>query len=222
MLQSLWAHRDRLQQLQKDKCITATYRSNGPLTLYLQSQLGVWTGRRIRGKNYINAVQFLAQTDHFVSLDLNVSSRATKLFVLSVYVFFLSQSREYHWLTLNDWQTTTFELNILVCVLLKKQSHLHLGCPWGKQINIQFSFFGWTIPLITIDLYLSLSTTSFPLYSSHQSLQTHWGQLLSQETCLLFSSLLFSSLLFSSLLFSSLLFSSLLLLYHAVISRWWL
>ncbi len=145
-----------------------------------------------------------------MSLDLNVSSRATKLFVLSVYVFFLSQSREYHWLTLYDWQTATFELNILVCVLLKKQSHLHLGCPWGKQINIQFSFFGWAIPLITIDLNLSLSTTSFPLYSSHQSLQTHWGQLLSQETCLLFSSLLFSSLLFSSLLFSSLLFSSLL------------
>ncbi len=26
--------------------------------------------------------------------------------------------------------------------LLKKQSHLHLGCPGGKQINITFSFLG--------------------------------------------------------------------------------
>ncbi len=35
-----------------------------------------------------------------------------------------------------------FELKIFVCVLLKKQSHLHLGCPGGKQINIKFSFLG--------------------------------------------------------------------------------
>ncbi len=48
-------------------------------------------------KNYINTVQFLAQTDHFVSLDLNVSSRAAGFnLILSVYVFFLSQSRESH------------------------------------------------------------------------------------------------------------------------------
>ncbi len=40
-------------------------------------------------KNYINTVQFLAQTDRFVSLDLNVSTRATGFnLVLSVYVFF--------------------------------------------------------------------------------------------------------------------------------------
>ncbi len=31
-----------------------------------------------------------------------------------------------------------FELKIFLCVLLKKQSHLHLGCPWGKQIHIKF------------------------------------------------------------------------------------
>ncbi len=44
----------------------------------------------IRGKkNAINTVQFLAQTDCFVSLDLNVSSRAAGFnLVLSVYVFF--------------------------------------------------------------------------------------------------------------------------------------
>ncbi len=35
-----------------------------------------------------------------------------------------------------------FELKIFVCVLLKKQSPLHLGCPGGKQINIKFSFLG--------------------------------------------------------------------------------
>ncbi len=35
-----------------------------------------------------------------------------------------------------------FELKIFICVLLKKQSHLHLGCPGGKQINIKFSFLG--------------------------------------------------------------------------------
>ncbi len=33
-----------------------------------------------------------------------------------------------------------FELKIFIYVPLKKQSHLHLGCPGGKQINIQFSF----------------------------------------------------------------------------------
>ncbi len=49
-------------------------------------------------KNYINTVQFLAQTDRFLFLHLNVSSRAAgfNLF-LSVYVvFFFSQSRAYH------------------------------------------------------------------------------------------------------------------------------
>ncbi len=33
-------------------------------------------------------------------------------------------------------------LKIFVCVLLKKQSHLHLGCCGGKQVNIIFSFLG--------------------------------------------------------------------------------
>ncbi len=33
-----------------------------------------------------------------------------------------------------------FEFKIFVCVLLKKQSHLQLRCPGGKQINITFSF----------------------------------------------------------------------------------
>ncbi len=42
-------------------------------------------------KNYINTVQFLAQTIRFVSLDLNVSSRAAGVhLVLSMYVFFFT------------------------------------------------------------------------------------------------------------------------------------
>ncbi len=40
-----------------------------------------------------------------------------------------------------------FELKIFVCVLLKRQSHLHLGCPGGKQIIIKFSFLGELSPL---------------------------------------------------------------------------
>ncbi len=42
-----------------------------------------------RLKKYINTVQFLAQTDHFMSLDLSVSSRAAEFhLVLSVYGFY--------------------------------------------------------------------------------------------------------------------------------------
>uniref|UniRef100_A0A672LYE3 aromatase n=1 Tax=Sinocyclocheilus grahami TaxID=75366 RepID=A0A672LYE3_SINGR len=68
-------------------------------------------------KNNIYTVQFLAQTDRFVSLHINVSSRAAGFnLVLFVNVF----------LTLKA-------LKIFVCVLLKKQIHLHLGCPGGKS-----------------------------------------------------------------------------------------
>ncbi len=76
------------------------------------------------GKNYINTVQFLAQTDRFMSLDLNVSSRAAGFnLVLTVYVFLLSKP----WVPLTDIiRLQRFELKIFICVLLKKQSHLHL------------------------------------------------------------------------------------------------
>ncbi len=94
-------------------------------------------------KNNINTVQFLAQTNRFLSLDLNVSSRAARFnLVLSVYVFFSVKAVspiDCYYMT--D-RLQRFELKIFVCVLLKKQSHLHLGCPWGKQINIKFSFLG--------------------------------------------------------------------------------
>ncbi len=46
-------------------------------------------------KKNINSGQFLAQTNRFISLDLNVLPRGFNL-VLSVYVFFDSQSHESH------------------------------------------------------------------------------------------------------------------------------
>ncbi len=93
-----------------------------------------WTVRWIRGKN---TVQFLTQTDCFVSLDLNVSSRAAWFnLVLSVYVFLSLKAVEpidLHYIT--D-KLQLFELEILVCVL-------HLGYPaGGTQINITFTFLG--------------------------------------------------------------------------------
>ncbi len=57
--------------------------------------------------------------------------------VLTEYVFWLSKPRIP--LTGNIW-LQRFELEIFVCVLLKK--HLHLGCSGGKRINITFSFLG--------------------------------------------------------------------------------
>ncbi len=102
-----------------------------------------WTVRWIRGKNDINTVQFLAQTDCFMSLDLNVSSQAAGFnLVLSVYVFLSLKAMgpiDCHYMT--D-RLQRFELKNLICVLLKKQSHLHIGCHGSKQINIQFSFLG--------------------------------------------------------------------------------
>ncbi len=77
------------------KCITATYLSNEPLTLYLQFQLGV-------------------SMVHLTDID---------------------------WHFMTD-RLQRFELKIFVFVLLKKQCHLHLGCLGGKQINIQFKFWG--------------------------------------------------------------------------------
>ncbi len=53
------------------------------------STFGSGGGSEVKKKD-INTVQFLAQTDRFVSLDLNVSSQATGFnLVLSVYVFFI-------------------------------------------------------------------------------------------------------------------------------------
>ncbi len=99
----------------------------------------------------INTVQFLAQTDCFMSLDINVSSRAAGFhLVLSVVIFFFIVFLTLKAMSPIDCHYMTdrlqrFELKIFICVLLKKQSHLHLRCPGGKQINI---IFGWTVPLM--------------------------------------------------------------------------
>ncbi len=79
-------------------------------------------------KNNINTVQFLAQTDRFVSLHLNVSSRAAGFnLVLSVYVFFSLKAVstiDCHYMA--D-RLQRFELKIFVCVLLKKQSLVNVS-----------------------------------------------------------------------------------------------
>ncbi len=43
-----------------------------------------------------------------------------------------------------DWHCVSF-----VCVLLKKLSHLHLGCPAGGQ---QISMFGWTLKCVVNEI----------------------------------------------------------------------
>ncbi len=67
--------------------VFATYLSNGPLTLYLQSQF-----------RSVNGFLQISCTDRFMFLDLNVLSRAAGFYlVLSENVFlFFSQSRESH------------------------------------------------------------------------------------------------------------------------------
>ncbi len=83
----------------------------------------------------------------FVSYDLNVSSRAAGFnLVVSVYSFFYSQSHGSHWLPL--YMTNGLRLNIFFCVLLKKQSHLHLESPGGMQINMFFFFFWGELSLL--------------------------------------------------------------------------
>ncbi len=103
-----------------------------------------WIMRWIRGKkNNINSVQFLTQTDRFVSLDLDVSSRAAGFnLVLSVYVFLSLKAVspiDCHYMT--D-RLQRIEFKIFVCILLKRQNHLHPACPGGKPINITFSVLG--------------------------------------------------------------------------------
>ncbi len=64
-----------------------------------------------------------------------------------------------------------FELQIFVCVLLKKESLLHLGCPGGKQIDIKFSFLGRTIPLT---LWLCcIFKTLFERFDNRQLVNRH-------------------------------------------------
>ncbi len=73
----------------------------------------LWTHsvRWIRGKKWYKYCSVSCTDDRFVSLGLNVSSRAAGFnLVLSVYVFFDSQSRESHWLLYMTDRLQRFEL----------------------------------------------------------------------------------------------------------------
>ncbi len=115
------------------KCITTIALSNGPLTLYLQSQLGA-SMVRLRKRWWSFKIKPIVSCLYTSVLP---SWAAVFHLGLSVYVFSLKAVGPIDWHY--NWQTATVWVN-LRCVLLKKQSHLHLGCPGGKQINITFSF----------------------------------------------------------------------------------
>jgi len=64
------------------------------------------------------------------NLDLSMQVLFTLIVEVPIHPYYLTDRRQ------------RLQLKIIICVLLKKQSHLHLGCPGGKQINIKFSFLG--------------------------------------------------------------------------------
>ncbi len=77
-------------------------------------------GPGVKKTNNINTVQFLSQTDRFVSLDLNASSRAAGFnLVLSVYVVFSLKAVEPIYCHYMTDRLQRFELKFFVCVLLK-------------------------------------------------------------------------------------------------------
>ncbi len=107
----------------------------------------------------------VSSTDRFVSLDLNVSSQAAGVnLVFSVYVFFFLKAVSPIYCHYMTDRLQRFALKNVVCVLLKKKSHLHLGCPWGKQINLKLSFFWWTIPLKYFNYLLQIVAFYFFFY----------------------------------------------------------
>ncbi len=120
----------------------------------------------IRGKKWYKycSVSCTDRLFHVLRPQCIVTSRRVNL-VLSVYVFFSLKAVgpiDCHYIT--D-RLQRFELKIFVCVLLKKQSHLHLGWPGGKQINIKFSI--W----VNYHFNISLHTQSTFLWGGgHSSL----------------------------------------------------
>ncbi len=75
----------------------------------------LWTSSgQLDRKNYINTVQFLAQTDRFVSMYRH-EPQGLIWFCLCMF-FFFSQSHEYHWLPLYDWQAATVWVKISLFV----------------------------------------------------------------------------------------------------------
>ncbi len=100
-----------------------------------------WTLQWIRGKkNYINTVQFLAQTDCFVSYDLNVSSRAAGFnLVVSVYSFFTLKAMgpiDYHYIWLTVWVK-----HLCLCSTEEIKSPTSWK-PWGYADKHVFFFLG--------------------------------------------------------------------------------
>ncbi len=97
-----------------------------------------WTLRWIRGKKWYKycSVSCTDRSFRVLRPQCIVTSHRFNL-VLSVCFFFTLKAVgpiDCHYMT--D-RRQRFELNIFVCVLLKKQNHLLLGCPGGKQINLK-------------------------------------------------------------------------------------
>ncbi len=90
----------------------------------------------------INTVQFLAQTDCFVSLDLNVSSQAAGFnLVLSVYVFLSLKAVspiDCHYMT-DRLQKSSF-------VFCWRNKVTYILDALGVTDKHHIFFFGWTIP----------------------------------------------------------------------------
>ncbi len=97
---------------------------HGPAVVNALRTVGHYSGSEV--KNDINTVQFLAQTDCFDCFD--------------------SQSRGSHWLPLYDWQTATVWVKYLCLCSTEETKSPTSWMPWGKQINITFSFFGVNYP----------------------------------------------------------------------------
>ncbi len=98
-----------------------------------------WTLPVSEVKDDINTVQFLTQTDCFISMYCQESQG---LIWICLCMFFYSQRFCAHWLPLNDWQTATVWVkNLRLCSTEEIKSPTS-WMPWGKQINIKFTFLG--------------------------------------------------------------------------------
>ncbi len=98
-----------------------------------------------------------------MSKDLNVSSRAAGC-NLVLYVFLSLKAVgpiDCHYMT--D-RLHRFELKIFFCVLLKKQSYLHLGCP-GGVMNLVATHYNCTSPMDYISHHAL--HPHIPLHQSH-------------------------------------------------------
>ncbi len=134
-----------------DRWRSAIRRKSRSLRRWIESRAGCcecaqesWTVQWSRGKKKQYKFCSVSYTDRSFRVfrpRCIVTSRRFIL-VLSVYVFLSLKAVspiDCHYMT--D-RLQRIEFKIFVCVLLKKQSHLHPACPGGKQINITFTFLG--------------------------------------------------------------------------------